>query len=247
MEWLKLLDAGDYSACYFAMCKYRRMLPYANDLTSSLKDSSEPFGKLLSRTLRSNSFETSLPHGMYTEPIPEAVIIWFEAKFHDSQKAVEIVTLTKEENGQWKVLECDIKPLAAPPSKPESEAAVSAAAAASQQGTTDILHAAEAWLKLLDAGDFDASYAAADEFFKENVTALKWKSALAYARKPLGKFDSRSLISSMSKKSFPGASDGEYFEMFFKAQFANKKEAVETATFNKGKDGKWRASGYFIK
>lgn len=47
--------------------------------------------------------------------------------------------------------------------------------------------------------------------------------------------------------SLPGAPDGEYVVIQFKTSFENKKEAVETVTPKKDKDGKWRVSGYYIK
>ena len=51
----------------------------------------------------------------------------------------------------------------------------------------------------------------------------------------------------MSKEftSLPGAPDGEYLVMKFKTEFQNKKDSIETLTFNKS-DKKWRVIGYYI-
>lgn len=46
----------------------------------------------------------------------------------------------------------------------------------------------------------------------------------------------------------PGAPDGEYVVIQYKASFANKESAVETITPMKEADGTtWHVSGYFIK
>ena len=66
-------------------------------------------------------------------------------------------------------------------------------------------------------------------------------------RKPLGGLVSRRLKSAQPATSLPGAPDGEYVVMQFESSFAAKKTAVETVTFTRGKDGAWRASGYYIR
>ena len=66
-------------------------------------------------------------------------------------------------------------------------------------------------------------------------------------RKPLGELVSRKLKSATFAKSLPGAPDGEYVVLQFDASFENKKEAIETVTPVREKDGKWKVSGYFIK
>jgi hypothetical protein len=52
--------------------------------------------------------------------------------------------------------------------------------------------------------------------------------------------------SAQYRTSLPGAPDGEYVVIRFKTEFENKKEAYETVTPMKDKDGEWRVSGYYI-
>ena len=66
-------------------------------------------------------------------------------------------------------------------------------------------------------------------------------------RKPFGKNLSRQLKSAHYRTSLPGAPDGEYVVVQFKASFENKKSAIETVTPMLDKDGKWRVSGYYMK
>lgn len=55
------------------------------------------------------------------------------------------------------------------------------------------------------------------------------------------------LKSQRYRTTLPGAPDGEYVVIQFKASFENKKAAVETVTPLLDKDGQWRVSGYFMK
>ncbi len=107
--------------------------------------------------------------------------------------------------------------------------------------------AAEQWLALIDAGQFDESWESAASFFQAAVPQAQWLSSLDAVRKPLGSQESRKLKSAKYTKTLPGAPDGEYVVLQFATSFTNKKEAVETVTPMLDKDGKWKISGYFIK
>ena len=63
----------------------------------------------------------------------------------------------------------------------------------------------------------------------------------------LGKMKSRVKQDADYRTSLPGSPAGEYVVIIFKTTFANKKDAIETVTPMKDKDGKWRVSGYYIK
>ncbi len=106
---------------------------------------------------------------------------------------------------------------------------------------------AEAFLALVDRGQYDASWDAAAQLFQGAVTREKWKQALTATRTPLGKLVSRSLKVAKHTTSLPGAPDGQYVVVQFATSFDNKKEAVETVTPMQEKDGSWRVSGYFIR
>lgn len=106
---------------------------------------------------------------------------------------------------------------------------------------------AEAWLTLVDAGQYANSWDQAAEFFKAAVTKNQWLHALNSTRDPLGKVVSRKLKSATYTKTLPGAPDGEYVVLQYDTSFEHKQSAVETITPMLDKDGKWRVSGYFIK
>ena len=107
--------------------------------------------------------------------------------------------------------------------------------------------AAEAWLPLVDAADYDASWEAAAKLFKQSVTKEQWQQAASAARGPLGKLVSRKVKSREYTKTVPGAPDGNYVILQYDSVFENKASAVETIVPMVDPDGKWRVSGYFIR
>ena len=107
--------------------------------------------------------------------------------------------------------------------------------------------AAEKWLEIVDEGKYEDSWDGTAKFFQVNTTKEAWDAALKGALPPLGKMQSRELVSSRFLKRMPGAPDGEYVMIQFKTSFENKSDAVETVTPQKDENGKWRVCGYFIK
>lgn len=107
--------------------------------------------------------------------------------------------------------------------------------------------AAEEWLALVDAGDYDASWEQTAQVFKSKVSKDAWRRQITKARGPVGAFKSRELAGSQYATELPGAPDGEYMVMQYVAQFEKKSKAVETITPMLDADGKWRVSGYYIR
>jgi hypothetical protein len=109
------------------------------------------------------------------------------------------------------------------------------------------VEAAQDWLKLIDDGDYGKSWDEAAEIFKSAVSKEQWENSVKAVRVPLGKVISREVKSKTYTRQLPGAPDGEYVVIEFATSFENKKEAVETVTPMKDKDGNWRVSGYYIR
>jgi len=107
--------------------------------------------------------------------------------------------------------------------------------------------AASAWLALVDAGNYAASWREASSLFKKQVNEEQWKSAVASARQPFGALVSRRLKSAKFLTSLPGAPDGEYVVLDYDTSFEKKKEAFERVTPMKDTDGVWRVSGYYVR
>jgi hypothetical protein len=112
---------------------------------------------------------------------------------------------------------------------------------------TAALSAAQAWLSLVDDGNYSRSWNEAAPIFQTKVTEKSWGNALESVRKPLGSLVSRELKTAQPATQLPGAPDGQYMVLQFDTSFTEKKAAVETVTVGLEKDGQWKASGYFIK
>ncbi|WP_379548467.1 DUF4019 domain-containing protein [Qipengyuania sp. DSG2-2] len=114
---------------------------------------------------------------------------------------------------------------------------------AAQTATTDaeVLGAAQAWLALVDDGDWQASWDAAGEAFREPNTLAGWTSASEQVRPPLGDVLARTPLSQDHVNAPPMG----YILQRFKTDFENRNGAIETVTLMR-EDGEWRAVGYFI-
>lgn len=109
------------------------------------------------------------------------------------------------------------------------------------------IEAAQTWLGLVDAGDFDESWKSAATYFRNAVEQAQWERMMTSGRVPLGKLVSRRVLTARYETTLPGAPDGEYVVIQFESVFENKAEAIETVTPMRNGDGVWRVSGYFIK
>ncbi len=123
----------------------------------------------------------------------------------------------------------------------------SAGVRADQAAVRPATRASGAWLKLVDAGDYTASYEQASTLFKDHVSAATWVQQVGAVRKPLGAVVSRQVKAAQYATSLPGAPDGQYVVIQYRTSFANKKAAIETVTPMLDQDGHWRVSGYYIR
>jgi hypothetical protein len=124
-----------------------------------------------------------------------------------------------------------------------------AAAAVARAGETNeaaAVQAAEAWLKLIDAGQYGASWDEASSTFRKAVPRASWEQKAAAARQPLGKVLTRKLGSKQLTHELPGAPDGTYVVLSFDTRFEHKERGHETVTMML-EDGRFRGAGYFIR
>ena len=119
----------------------------------------------------------------------------------------------------------------------------SAAPLAIQEGTAAVVQ----WLKLVDASEYAQAWEQSAELFRNAVPKEAFGTGIAAVRSPLGMVESRKLLSASYTTALPGAAAGQYVVFQFDTTFQNKKDAVETITPMKDKDGTWRVSGYYVK
>jgi opacity protein-like surface antigen len=107
--------------------------------------------------------------------------------------------------------------------------------------------AAEAWLKVVDAGDYGESWDQAAKVFKAALSQADWVKTSGGVRTPLGKVVSRKLKSREYTEKLPGAPDGKYVVIQYDTVFEKRPQAIETVIPMLDPDGSWRVSGYFIR
>jgi hypothetical protein len=109
------------------------------------------------------------------------------------------------------------------------------------------LKAASEWLTQVDAANYTGTWQTAAAFFRAAVPQEQWVSSLTAFRAPMGAMVSRKVKTTRLAATLPGAPDGQYVLIEYHSAFANKKDAVETATVMLETGGVWRVSGYFIR
>ena len=123
----------------------------------------------------------------------------------------------------------------------QHDVAVTAATGEAEPGA-----AVNAWLALMDAGDYAKGWATASEVFRKVVGQEKWVTMSHSVRQPLGAVISRKQTSTEKISSLPGMADGPYFVEKFDTSFAGMSAATETVTFVLEKGGQWKAAAYLI-
>jgi hypothetical protein len=124
---------------------------------------------------------------------------------------------------------------------------ISAVHAAQHEAQAAAETAAQTWLALIDAGNFEASWATASSLFRARVTQAQWANAVAGVRDSLGPLKSRTLQSAKLMHGLPDAPDGSYIVIQYASNFANKASATETVAPMLEADGTWHVALYYIK
>jgi len=103
------------------------------------------------------------------------------------------------------------------------------------------VQAAQAWLALVDRGDWNASWDATGQSFKSLNTLARWTEASERIRANLGAFRSRELIT----VNYAPAPPYGYWVIKFRAVYANRPDAIETLSLSWEND-EWRVVGVTI-
>lgn len=107
--------------------------------------------------------------------------------------------------------------------------------------------AAQAWVGLLDAGNYSQSWSTAAKHIRDTIPESKWVSHISEFRGRLGAVQSRSLVAAdFAHSQVPGA-PGERVVVRYATHFEHQANASEFVTMVKDADGQWRMDGYNIK
>ena len=105
-EWLALVDSGGYADSWDSAATFFQQKVGRQDWVGTMTSVRAPLGKLLSRQVKSASYETSLP----AAPAGKYYVIQFRTRFANSPTLIETITPMQEPNGQWRVSGYYIRP-----------------------------------------------------------------------------------------------------------------------------------------
>jgi len=123
--------------------------------------------------------------------------------------------------------------------------------AATSESDAKAQKSAQAWLAMVDAGQYAESWSAASSLFKTSLPQPDWVKGAQSVRAPAGAVKSRTLKSITPAKEIKGAPPGKYITVQYTTVFEHmpneQASATETVTMVQEKDGTFRAAGYSIQ
>ena len=104
---------------------------------------------------------------------------------------------------------------------------------------------ADAWLSLIDAGDFSEAYDATGSLFREGVTAEEFRTSMEERLVLLGALESRTLSTTQRLTTVPDAPPGDYFVFEFDGVYELRPNARERITAMSESD-EWPVVGFYL-
>ncbi len=105
---------------------------------------------------------------------------------------------------------------------------------------------AQAWLGVVDSGNYLSSWDQADSAFKGNINKGQWERIWRSVREPVGAFQSRNIKKAEFKTHIPeDPKEDKWVVIQYESTFAQK-TATEVLALRQEKDGQWRVSGYNV-
>ena len=98
-EWLALVDNGNYGDSWYEAAILFQAAITKEDWIKGLNAARVPFGKLISRELKSAKYTKTLPGA----PDGEYVVIQYNTSFENKKSAVETITPMLDKDGDWRV------------------------------------------------------------------------------------------------------------------------------------------------
>lgn len=97
--WLQLVDEGNYTESWNEASGYFKNAITKEQWEQTVQGVREPLGKVVSRTVKSMQYTTTLPGA----PDGEYVVIQFDSSFTHKKTAVETITPMLDQDGMWRV------------------------------------------------------------------------------------------------------------------------------------------------
>jgi hypothetical protein len=99
LTWLALVDAGRYNESWQEAARFFKAAVTNQQWRVSMAAYRKPLGRLITRTLKSKTYATSLPGA----PDGEYVVIQYATTFENKKSAIETITPMLDGDGRWRV------------------------------------------------------------------------------------------------------------------------------------------------
>lgn len=107
--------------------------------------------------------------------------------------------------------------------------------------------AAEDFLHLVDAEQYEQSWESSSALMREKIFLEVWNQQIPAMRDRVGKLINRKQDSSSISDWATDAPDGQYLTIIYASSFEKKATVIETINLVLEEDNRWRVGGYFIK
>ncbi len=107
--------------------------------------------------------------------------------------------------------------------------------------------AAEDFLQLVDAGDYEQSWESSSTLMREKIYLEVWNRQIPAMRSRVGALNKRIQDNASISDWAEGAPDGQYLTLKYASSFQRQASAIETIILVLEEDKRWRVAGYFIK
>jgi uncharacterized protein (TIGR03067 family) len=104
--------------------------------------------------------------------------------------------------------------------------------------------AAEAWLRLMDAGDHGQAWEQASQAIRNALTKKNFVMLGERTDSKLGKLKARTVLDREYKRDLPGAPRGEYVAIQYRSEYEKWPKVAELVVPMLESDGVWRVSGW---
>ncbi len=105
----------------------------------------------------------------------------------------------------------------------------------------------DAWVKLIDQGNYAEAWDQTGAQFKKIVGKDGWAKQVQALRTDLGPLNTRTLESTNYTTDVSGLQKSQYVIIKYTTSFKNKPATLEEITAQKEDDGVWRSLGYYIR
>jgi hypothetical protein len=113
--------------------------------------------------------------------------------------------------------------------------------------TEEAREAAEAWLAMVDAGEYARSWEEAATAFKAAVTEEQWRTQMTAGRTQAGAVEKRTPAQAQTVTDPPGAPAGEYVQFRYDSTFSTLGPVSENIVLVRDGERGWRVAGYFLR